>query len=191
MEFAHSVMKRFITAAALALAVACAQAATQAEEMSRTMQISDYPAQVEKLLKNGSAATALELAEIGLKKNDKSAQLRFQRAVALERLGRTDEAVEALKSLIDAYPEIPEPYNNLAVIEAARGDLESAEKHLQKVLLINPDFALARKNLGDVYLALALECYEKAAPSFSRSKDVQQRLKSLRRLNGAEADSAE
>jgi tetratricopeptide (TPR) repeat protein len=77
------------------------------------------------------------------------------------------------------------------VIEAARGDLESAEKHLQKVLLINPEFALARKNLGDVYLALALECYEKSAPAFSRNKDVQQRLRSLRRLNGVEDESAE
>ena len=58
-------------------------------------------------------AQALELADLGLEKNPRSAQLRFSRTVALERLGRTEEAAKALRSLIAEYPEIPEPYNNL------------------------------------------------------------------------------
>ena len=104
------------------------------------------------------------------------------RTVALERLGRTEEAAKALRSLIAEYPEIPEPYNNLAVIEAGMGSLEEAVKLLDRALLLNPNFATAQKNRGDVYLALALESYEAAAPSLSSNTELQQRLKTLRRL---------
>ena len=106
----------------------------------------------------------------------------FSRTVALERLGRTEEAAKALRSLIAEYPEIPEPYNNLAVIEAGMGSLEEAVKLLDRALLLNPNFATAQKNRGDVYLALALESYEAAAPSLSSNTELQQRLKTLRRL---------
>ena len=96
--------------------------------------------------------------------------------------GRTEEAAKALRSLIAEYPEIPEPYNNLAVIEAGMGSLEEAVKLLDRALLLNPNFATAQKNRGDVYLALALESYEAAAPSLSSNTELQQRLKTLRRL---------
>ena len=96
--------------------------------------------------------------------------------------GSAEEAAKALRSLIAEYPEIPEPYNNLAVIEAGMGSLEEAVKLLDRALLLNPNFATALKNRGDVYLALALESYEAAAPSLSSNTELQQRLKTLRRL---------
>lgn len=172
-------MRRLITALFATLALGSAQAATQMEELAQRMHSSDFPAQVEKLLKSGNAAQALELTELGLKKNDRSAQLRFMKAVSLESLGRTEEAAAELRSLIGTYPEIPEPYNNLAVIEAGMGRLEDAVDLLTRALSINPDFALARKNLGDVYLALAREAYQQAAPKLPRNKVLQKRLKAL------------
>lgn len=175
-------MRRFITALLLTAALGSAQAATQMEELARTLHPTDFPAQVEKLLQGGHAAQALELADLGLKKSEQSAQLRFMRAVSLESLGRVNEAVTELKSLIAAFPEIPEPYNNLAVIEAQMANLEEAQKLLEQALVINPEFALARKNLGDVYLALALEAYEKAAPKLPRNETLQHRLLTLKRI---------
>ncbi len=195
-------MRRLITATLLSLAIATASAATQMEELAltlhptdfpdkveqlfrsgnnaaaleltelglkknpkslqlrfmranATLHPTDFPDKVEQLFRSGNNAAALELTELGLKKNPKSLQLRFMRANALERLGRTQEARQSLTDMIAQYPEIPDPYNNLARLEAAEGRLEEAVRLLHRALLINPDFALARKNLGDVYLALA------------------------------------
>ena len=91
----------------------------------------------------------------------------------------------SLKRLIIDYPEIPEPYNNLAVIEAGLGNLEEAVAHLKQALRINPDFALARKNLGDVYLALAREAYEQAVVKLPNNHVLERRLNTLKSLETA------
>ena len=169
-------------AAGLTSASGSAMAASEMQELAATLHSAEFSPRVDQLLKAGHPAQALELADLGLEKNPRSAQLRFSRTVALERLGRTEEAAKALRSLIAEYPEIPEPYNNLAVIEAGMGSLEEAVKLLDRALLLNPNFATALKNRGDVYLALALESYEAAAPSLTSNTELQQRLKTLRRL---------
>ena len=179
-------MRRLITAALLALALGSAQgAATQMEQLAKQMHPSEFPAQIEKLLNSGKAAQALELADLGIRKNERSPQLRFMRAVALENLTRSEEAVRELKQLIIDYPEIPEPYNNLAVIEAGLGNLEEAVAHLKQALRITPDFALARKNLGDVYLALAREAYEQAVVKLPNNHVLERRLNTLKSLEAA------
>ena len=175
-------MRKTLAALLAAFAAATAGAATQMEELAQTLDNSQFSERVEKLMTNGRFAQALELADIGIKRNSKNAQLVFMKSVALENLGRTSEAAEVLRQLIRSYPEIPEPYNNLAVIEAGMGNLEGAKSLLSKALQINPDFALARKNLGDVYLALAIESYEAAAPELPKNNVLQSRLKVLRRL---------
>ena len=162
--------------------------ATPMEDLAKNLKPAEFSSRVERLLQEGHAADALELADLGLRDNTRNVRLRFARTVALERLGRSDEAASALRSMIAAYPEVPEPYNNLASIEAARGNYEEALDLLKQVLKINPDFALARKNLGDVYLAFALECYESAAPAFGENEKVQARLRALRRLTGHSAN---
>lgn len=168
----------------LSLSSAPALAASEMEELAQGLHPGDFSPRVEQLLTNGHAAQALELADIGIRKNPRNAQLQFLRTVSLEALGRTEDAEKGLKSLIAAYPEIPEPYNNLAVIEAGFGNLEEALGLLKKALVINPKFSLAQKNLGDVYLALALECYENAAPALEKNAELQSRLRTLRRITG-------
>ena len=171
-------MRRLITAALLALALGSAQAATQMEQLAKQMHPSEFPAQIEKLLNSGKAAQALELADLGIRKNERSPQLRFMRAVALENLTRSEEAARELKQLIIDYPEIPE-------IEAGLGNLEEAVAHLKQALRINPDFALARKNLGDVYLALAREAYEQAVVKLPNNHVLERRLNTLKSLETA------
>ena len=158
-------MRRLITAALLALALGSAQAATQMEQLAKQMHPSEFPAQIEKLLNSGKAAQALELADLGIRKNERSPQLRFMRAVALENLTRSEEAVRELKQLIIDYPEIPEPYNNLAVIEAGLGNLEEAVMEGSKV--VTPEVAVNYGNLIAVILdfiiiAFAVFCMVKA-----------------------------
>ena len=75
---------------------------------------------------------------------------------------RTDEAVAAFRSLTEDFPELPEPYNNLAVIYAERGQYGQARDALETAVRNNPRYATAQENLGDVYIQLAREAYSRA-----------------------------
>ena len=64
--------------------------------------------------------------------------------------------------LIADYPELPEPYNNLAALKAAAGDYDGAKAALDQALRANPAMATAHENLGDVQVMLALRAYARA-----------------------------
>ena len=163
------------------------RAASDMQTLAASLNDADFSSQVERLVRNQRSAQALELADIGLKRNPKNVQLMFMRANLLQQLGRGEEARSALQRMIRDYPEIPEPYNNLAVIEAGLGNLETAESLLTKALVINADFGLARKNLADVYLSLALENYRRAEKALPGNKAVARRIETLERLSGERA----
>lgn len=165
------------------MSFSAAHATSQMQELASELKISDFPDRVEQLLKNDHPAQALELAEIGLAKHGKNLQLLFMRTAALDALGRTDATVKSLRQIIAAYPEVPEPYNNLAVIQARRGQLEDALALLKQVLVINPDFALARKNMGDVYIALARENYVRAARDLPNNTALADRIEWLKHMD--------
>jgi len=95
--------------------------------------------------------------------NPRDVQARFKRATALARLGRDDEAIKAFIQITQTYPELPEPYNNLAALYAKHGRYQEARATLETALSANPNFALARRNLGDIYLRLAAASYQQAA----------------------------
>jgi len=61
------------------------------------------------------------------------------------------------------FPELPEPYNNLAVLYASEGQLDSARAALEMALAAAPNYATALENLGDVYLQMAADAYQRAA----------------------------
>jgi tetratricopeptide (TPR) repeat protein len=95
--------------------------------------------------------------------NPRDVQARFKRATALARLGRDDEAIRAFIQITQTYPELPEPYNNLAALYAKHGRYQEARATLETALSANPNFSLARRNLGDIYLRLAAASYQQAA----------------------------
>ena len=64
---------------------------------------------------------ALARADAQLAKNPKDAQLRFVRGVILTELKRPAEARAVFQRLTEEFPELPEPYNNLAVLYAGEG----------------------------------------------------------------------
>lgn len=119
--------------------------------------------EVQRLASAGKPRDALALADSALAKNPRNVQLRFIRAVLLTDLKNTAEARTAFERLTEEFPELPEPYNNLAVLYAADGQLESAKKLLETALLAAPNYATAYENLGDLYLQMAADAYQRAA----------------------------
>lgn len=118
--------------------------------------------EVGRLLRAGNPAAALARADTELKINARDPQLLFMRGVALADGGRSAEAVEAFTRLIQDYPELPEPYNNLAVLHAAQDRLDEALALLQTALRVRPNYATALDNLGDVHARLALRAWRGA-----------------------------
>lgn len=119
--------------------------------------------QAQAALKARQPAKALAITDQALKVRPEDSELRFTRGLALVALDRPEEAEAVFRGLTQDYPELPEPYNNLAFILAARGDLEGARMALVDALRALPDYALGHENLGDIYLRLAARHYQEAA----------------------------
>ncbi|AYD65676.1 tetratricopeptide repeat protein [Achromobacter sp. LC458] len=122
---------------------------------------------IEMLLNRGDNEEALamiEKREAEIKdQRGTDVQLMFQHARALAALNRTGEAIDIYTDMTTRFPELPEPWNNLAALYASRGELEKAQDALQMALRADPGYAAARANLGDLQLLQALRTYKKAA----------------------------
>ncbi|WHZ11264.1 MAG: uncharacterized protein OJF60_001703 [Burkholderiaceae bacterium] len=121
----------------------------------------DY-ADVNRLARSGKPAEALAKADSYLATNPRDPQMRFIKAVIEADTGKTDAAIAIYTQLTQDYPELPEPYNNLAALYASRGEYDRARNALEMAVRTNPRYALAYENLGDVYARLAAESYAKA-----------------------------
>lgn len=90
-------------------------------------------------------------------------QLMFLQARVLSELGRTNEAEALYLQMTSRFPELPEPWNNLAALYVKRNELDQARRALEMAIMINPKYSVAQANLGDVQLNLALRAYQSAA----------------------------
>ena len=66
------------------------------------------------------------------------------------------------QALTEDYPELPEPYNNLAVLYSSKGQFEKARVALELAIQTHPSYSTAHENLGDIYAKLASQAYDKA-----------------------------
>lgn len=132
-------------------------------------------------------AGALEGADRYLAGDPGNAQARFLKALVLADQDKPDAAIEVLTALTEDYPELPEPYNNLAVLHAAQGRYASALIALESALRAHPGYATAHENLGDVHARLALAEYEKALALDGKNATAQEKLALLRSLLGKQA----
>lgn len=119
--------------------------------------------EVQQLMAAGQLKAALARADAELVKNPRNAQMRFVRGVILTEMKDTDAARDAFERLNQDFPELPEPYNNLAVLAAAQGQLERARALLEAALSVRPDYATALENLGDIHLQMSADAYQRAA----------------------------
>jgi Flp pilus assembly protein TadD len=109
-------------------------------------------------------------------------QARFLRGVLETDEGHVDAAIDVYRGLIEDYPELPEPYNNLAVLQAQRGEYEAARVMLETAVRTAPNWAVARENLGDIYIRLAGAEYERAAKLDRANKTAPAKLVLVREL---------
>jgi Flp pilus assembly protein TadD len=79
----------------------------------------------------------------------------FQHARALALNGQTQDAKAIYINLTERFPELIQPWNNLAVLYANEGDVVKAEQALQTALLGNPNNANAKFNLAKLQQAIA------------------------------------
>ncbi len=144
----------------------------------------DVPQDIERLLRSGQTEQALAQADAAIAANPRAASARFLKGVALSDLGRSDQAIDVFVALTQDFPELPDPYNNLAVLYAARGQLEPALAALQQALRNDPQHLAARENLGDVHLALAVQAWNMADTKAGRtdSADLKRKLRLARQI---------
>src|SRR6185312_15291275 len=135
-----------------------------------------------KLIREGQYAQARAKIDTVLAADAKNPQARFIRGVIETDEGDGDEAAATFQGLTEDYPELPEPHNNLAVIWAKRGNYDQARVELQAAIAINPDYAIAHENLGDVYSRLAGAEFERATTLDKGNKSAQSKLKLVREL---------
>lgn len=86
----------------------------------------------------------------------------FIQALALQHLGRNQEAITSYEHLTRSHPGSPEPWNNLAVLYAAGGDHNKARDALLNALNTHPSYATAYENLGNIYAKMAVSAYNRA-----------------------------
>lgn len=139
--------------------------------------------QITRLVREKDLVAALARADAYLVKNPRDLQVRFLRGVILTDQNKTDDAVATFESLTQDFPELPEPYNNLAVLRANQGQLELARSLLQQALTAQPNYVTAYENLGDVYVSLAAEAYQSAIKLDPNNRAAQAKLTLAREIS--------
>lgn len=136
-----------------------------------------------RLINQGQADEALEaikrreaqLAEIQPIGTD--VQLLFLKARAYEALGASQNALQTYQQMTELYPELPEPWNNLAVVYAQQGKLLMAQEALGMALIADPTNQTALQNLGEIRLMLAEQAFQEAGGSGTqRANELKQLL---------------
>lgn len=179
-------MKRATLSAAMtvALAIALPFSAMQA----RADELSDASA----LLRQKQHAQALDKVNQFLAAKPRDARGRFLKGLILADQNKTAEAIDIFTRLTQDYPELPEPYNNLAVLYATQGQYEKARQSLEMSIRTHPSYATAYENLGDVYAKLASQAYDKALQLDSSNNAAKSKLSMVRELisGGTRPDTA-
>lgn len=142
----------------------------------------DNLADIQKLIKNGQYPQALEKTDAYIAGKPKDAQGRFMKGLILTEMNRPADAIAVFTKLTEDYPELPEPYNNLAVLYAQQKQYDKARTALEMAIRTHPAYAIAYENLGDVYSKLASQAYDKALQLDSSNAAAQSKLSLIRDL---------
>ena len=144
----------------------------------------DEAADAGKLMRSGQTAEALQKVDSALMQRPKDAQLRFLKGLILTEQNKSSEAISIFTKLTDDFPELPEPYNNLAVLYASTGQYDKARASLEMAIRTNPTYGTAHENLGDVYAKLASQAYDKALQLDSGNATAKLKLTLVKNLVG-------
>jgi tetratricopeptide (TPR) repeat protein len=145
--------------------------------------------EAQKLYGQGKLFAAQEKVDAFLTAQPKDPQGRFLKGLVLADMKKNIEAIQVFTAMTEEFPELPEPYNNLAVLYAAQGNYERARAVLELAIQTNPQYAMAHENLGDIYAQMAARAYDRAlqldkdnASAKAKSAKVKE-LTSTQRIN--------
>ncbi|MBA5690169.1 L,D-transpeptidase Cds6 family protein [Rugamonas apoptosis] len=145
----------------------------------------DEVADVSKLLRAGKVTEALVKTNEFLAKHPADPQMRFMKGVLLTEQNKSEEAIVVFTKLTEDYRDLPEPYNNLAVLYAANGQYDKARIALEKAIRTNPSYMTAYENLGDVYGKMASQAYDKALALGANNAPAKSKLTLLRTFSSS------
>ena len=161
--------------ATLVITPAAMAQTTPAPAKAQTSEYQDADA----LFRQGQLDRAMERVDAWLKTRPKDARGRFLRGMILTQQKKTSEAIRTYVDLTQDFPELPEPYNNLAVIYAGQGEYDKARMLLEGAVRAMPSFAAAHENLGDIHARLAAVSYERAIKLDAANKTAPTKLKAV------------
>lgn len=134
------------------------------------------------LFKQGQQASALAKLNNFLANKPRDAQGRFLKGLILTQQGKTADAIKVFSGLTEDYPELPEPYNNLAVLYASQSQYDKAKSSLEMAIRTHPSYATAHENLGDIYAKMASQAYDRALQLDSNNPATQTKLAMIQDL---------
>jgi tetratricopeptide (TPR) repeat protein len=137
---------------------------------------------VAKLMKGHQMAEAMSKADQYLAAKPRDPQMRFMKGVIQSETGKANDAINTFTRLTEEYPELPEPYNNLAVLYANSNQFEKARTSLEMAIRTNPSYSTAHENLGDIYAKLASQAYARALQLDGTNTAVTPKLALIREL---------
>src|SRR5688572_26666779 len=114
------------------------------------------------LFRQGQFDRAMDRVNGYLATRPKDARGRFLKGIILTEQNKPNDAIKLFTELTQDYPELPEPYNNLAVLYASQGAYDKARNSLEMAIRTHPSYATAHENLGDIYAKMASQAYDKA-----------------------------
>lgn len=135
-----------------------------------------------RLYKAGKFDAALAKVNGFLATQPKDPQGRFMKGLILTEQRKATEAIQVFTGLTEDFPELPEPYNNLAVLYASQGNYDKAKAALELAIHTHPSYATAHENLGDIYAQLARRAYDKALQLDKNNTAAQAKLAMVKDL---------
>jgi tetratricopeptide (TPR) repeat protein len=153
-----------------------------AASLTALSSVADEYSDVAKLMKANQMGEALSKADQFLSSKPRDPQMRFMKGVIQSEAGKSNDAINTFTRLTEDFPELPEPYNNLAVLYANSNQFEKAKGALEMAIRTNPSYSTAHENLGDIYAKLASQAYAKALQLDASNTGVSPKLALIREL---------
>ncbi len=159
--------------------LALARLLVLAAGLSAGLALADEYGDISQMLRAGRLSEAQTRVDRALAAKPRDPQMRYFKGIIQRDSGQITEALATFTKLTEDYPELPEPYNSLAVLHAAQGDLDKARNALEMAVRANPAYATAHENLGDVQARLAAQAYCKALQLDAANSALRSKLAAL------------
>ena len=160
----------------------CIRLSLLAASLAATVALADDYAPVIQLLRDGQLPEAMAKAEQYLAKSPRDPQMRFLKGLIQQDAGKQAEAIDTYTRLTQDYPELPEPYNNLAVLYAAQGQFDKTRDAFEMAKRASRSYAITYEKLGDVYAHMASQSYAHVLQLESGNTALEPKPVSIRQL---------